>query len=101
MRRFDLEKQRTWKKHIESWQASGISGKQWSKDHKIPSGTFYYWKSKFLPGLKLSKRSFIEIPQEKTTRIEIELQGVKIFVEKDFDKQTLVRCLQALRSCQC
>jgi ethanolamine utilization cobalamin adenosyltransferase len=97
MHKIDLEKRQAWKQRVEDWLTSGISVKKWCENNKIPEGTFYYWKVQFLPKLQLSKNSFIELPKEKTTAIEIEIKGVKIFLKEDFDVQTLSRLLKMLR----
>jgi hypothetical protein len=42
------EKETFWKKHIEEWQRSGLSMKQYSKQYDLKPRTFSTWKNKLL-----------------------------------------------------
>lgn len=36
-----------WQNQIEQWQASGLSGAQFCKQHELDLGQFYYWSNKY------------------------------------------------------
>ena len=86
-----------WKVIVEEWQASGLSSRKWCQEHNIPNSTFHPWKKLFSPIFKPSRSSFLELPEEKKSRIEMELGGIKIYAENGFDENLLVHCLRALK----
>jgi hypothetical protein len=47
----DLEKQELWKKRMEHYQASGLSGTEWCKQQGIPEGQFWYWRRRWKDSL--------------------------------------------------
>lgn len=96
----DLSKNQRWEICISTWKASGKSARQWCKEHSISPSTFQYWQDKFSPK-KLDPAAFVEIPAKQSTGIEIRCQEFEIHVEKEFDLETLSRCLKAVRSCLC
>ena len=95
------EKRHVWKIKIEEWRASGLSARKWCLDRDIPEGTFNYWKKLFALEIKPEKNLFLELTQEKTKGVEIEYQGFKIRLEKDFDNNLLLDCLRVLRRIPC
>lgn len=40
-------KQQYWGKHVESWQASGLSQNAYCQEHDLKPNQFHYWKQKF------------------------------------------------------
>ena len=36
-----------WQNQIEQWQASGLSGARFCKQHELDLGQFYYWSNKY------------------------------------------------------
>ena len=36
-----------WQNQIEQWQASGVSGARFCKEHELDLGQFYYWSNKY------------------------------------------------------
>ncbi|MES2200430.1 MAG: hypothetical protein V4489_09750 [Chlamydiota bacterium] len=90
-------KRQKWKVLVEEWQLSGTSVRKWCREHKISNSAFHYWKARFLPVAKSRQSSFVELHEEKRSRIEMEFGGIKVYVEDDFDENLLVRCLRALK----
>ena len=86
-----------WKAIVEEWRASGLSSRKWCQEHKIPNSTFYHWKKLFSPISKPSRSSFFELTEERRSRIEMELGGVKIYAESNFDENLLLHCLKVLK----
>ena len=37
-----------WQNNIVQWEASGLNGAQFCKQHELDLAQFYYWKSKFV-----------------------------------------------------
>jgi hypothetical protein len=77
---------------IEQWQESGLTKKQFAKEHNIHEKTFLYWYYKYVGKTtssksKVQKASFIELqnnqPTEKNLHMEIVLEnGVTIRIYK-------------------
>jgi transposase-like protein len=89
-----------WESRVAEWKTSGKSMSEWCSDHSIPPSSFSYWKLKF-SSEKLNRNAFVEISEEKPTGIEIRCKGCEIYVEKDFDEQTLSRCLKIIGGFSC
>lgn len=90
-----------WEAAVNEWQASGLSIKKWCKERNISDSTFQYWKERVLSDKAPHRSRFIELPQEKASRIEMECAGVKVYIDDQFDEHTLVKCLQALKKVSC
>lgn len=86
-----------WKIAVEEWQASGLSIREWCQRQDIADSTFHYWKKLFSSVSKPSRPSFFELFEEKKSRIEMELGGIKIYAESGFDENLLVHCLKVLK----
>ena len=41
------EKRRFWERHIQSWQASGLTQTEYQRKHNLSKWQFVYWKKKF------------------------------------------------------
>ena len=97
-----LEKRKYWKSKILQWEKSKRSINSWCKERKIPASTFSYWKDKFFskPTIFINKKSFTEIIENNSEpqAIEIEIKGITIRVNKNFDEETLKKCLVITRS---
>jgi hypothetical protein len=93
-----------WKRKIEECGRSGKSMRAWCLENNIVYPTFLAWRTKFRkmpkPFNQENLNSFIEIPEANnpTNTIEIEWNGAKIRVTKDFDLCFLKQCLQLIRN---
>ena len=97
----NLSKMEHWKLCVTEWMASNKSVRQWCIENSIPQSTFIYWKDK-LSIESLNKESFVEIlEEEKSTGVAIHCKGFEIYISKEFDEQTLSRCLKLIRSSSC
>lgn len=56
-----------WRERIADRTASGISTKEWCKQHRITKGAYYYWHRKIsdLDGNLPTPPLFVEIPAEQ------------------------------------
>ena len=95
------QKRSQWRERFEEWRVSGLSAAAWCRNNNIPYPTFCYWKKRlektcFLP------TQFAEVPPESSEKgLAIEYRGFKIVLLPDFDADTLLRCLEALRATPC
>jgi hypothetical protein len=97
-----------WVKRLEEWKSSGLSTKQWCRDNGIPKPTFYYWRHKLIPSNKppavklhlASQHKFVELldPEPTASGISIECRGLTVQLAKGFHPESLMSCLQILRS---
>lgn len=95
-------KSRDWEQKIQKQKQSGLSVSRWCRENQIPYNTFIYWKRRFVRVAPLERKSFVELAENfSKSGIQLECDGIRVNVEKDFDSSTLARCLQALRSFQC
>jgi nitrate/TMAO reductase-like tetraheme cytochrome c subunit len=95
-------KTRDWKHVLETQKKSGISSHRWCHQNHVPYTTFMYWKRRFTQTATLSRESFTELlaPTSKSG-IQLECNGVRVLLDKDFDSSTLMKCLQTLKRTPC
>ena len=86
-----------WQQMILKQKSSGLSGVRWCECNHVQYNTFCYWKRR-LSKVSLSRTSFIEV-QDKDSPIgvQLECQGIKVLLKKDFDAPTLLRVLTILK----
>ena len=89
------EKREEWKALVSQWQQSGLSARKWSQSQGICYKKFLYWKERY------QYSSFLELKDHKSSRIEIECRGLRVYLDQDFEELTLKRCLQVLRGLEC
>ena len=91
-----------WRGRLDDWAASGLTITQWCRDREIPYRQFVYWRHRLDDAKPPSGNDhFIELSQESCSPIVIEVNGAKFHVSSDFDPQTLLQCLQLVRSIPC
>lgn len=95
-----LSKTEHWKSLVSNWTSSGKSIRKWCLENSIPINTFRYWQNKF-SSQKLEAKAFLEIVEEKRASMVIRCNGFEILIDKEFDEQTLYRCLRMMRSALC
>lgn len=95
-----LSKTEHWKDLINNWASSGKSVRKWCLENSIPMNTFRYWQNKFSLQT-LDEKSFVEIVEEKSIPLVIRCKNFEILVDREFDEEALLRCLQAMRSALC
>jgi hypothetical protein len=97
-----------WKEKVKEWESSNKSTKIWCQENKIPYTTLCGWRNRLKKSdhNKISNKSvgnFIELKDQISSdpRIILEYQGVKIQLNRDFDKIVLKECLHCLRGALC
>ncbi len=94
------EKTAEWKDKIHQQKISGRSILAWCRENQILPRSFYYWRSKLFPKI-IDRSCFTELADNKSSDIMIEYQGAHINLDKDFNSETLKKCLIVLRGIQC
>ena len=97
----DSVKNQEWKSLVEAWQSSGESISRWCQDRNIPDSTFAYWKKKFSKKALPSSTLFKELPEEEPSALQLEYEGAKFFLSKNFDEDVFASCLKILRRVSC
>jgi hypothetical protein len=97
-----------WKEKVKEWESSNKSTKAWCQENKIPYTTLCGWRNRLKKSNhnKVSNKStgnFIELKDQISLNpgIILEYQGVKIQLNRDFDKIVLQECLHCLRGALC
>ena len=99
-----LEKREIWRQHIESWQTSGNSQKEYCRRHELKYSRFVYWKKKYIPTEKSTVSSaivelpfFSRLPEAVGSPLRLVVgPGYRIEVERDFDPITLGQLIHTL-----
>jgi len=99
-KQFSSEKRREWEEKVHKQEASGLSISRWCRENQIPIHMFHYWKNRIFPPT-LDRLSFTELVDHKGTGLAIECRGVRIYLDKNFEPSTLVRCLTVLKALKC
>ena len=91
-----------WKNHVVSWESSGKSAKAWCKENNVAYISFISWKNRLQKKSVTSEKvpTFIELKKSDTecAGIKIQCKNSTLILSKDFDQQTLLRCLRILES---
>jgi hypothetical protein len=91
-----------WKKHIVCWQSSGKSAKAWCEENNVVYVSFITWKNRLYKSSVTSEKTatFIELKKSETecAGIKIQCKNSTLILSKDFDQQTLLRCLRILEN---
>lgn len=88
----------TWKKRMDRQKASGLSARQWCKNHNVAYSTFHLWKSR-LEFKRQSQPRFKELVDPPVEEIILEFFGARLLLRKNFDTETLSRFIGVLKSC--
>jgi hypothetical protein len=102
------KRNQNWKEKVKEWESSNKSINVWCQENKIPYTTLCGWRNR----LKKSEQSkictkseedFIELKDQipSDSGITLEYHGVKIQLNRDFDKIVLKECLHCLRGALC
>lgn len=96
-----------WQELVLQWETAQMTAKDWCLQHKVSYESFIIWRKrlKSIPRDKMSapNASFIELLDDPTTPsgVEIHVHSLRLFLSKDFDSSTLLRCLQVLEKLSC
>jgi transposase len=101
---------------VRAWKASGLSAREFGLRHGIAATTLSWWRWRLAKDgedlsadprrrrLAVRKPGFVEItpspdlslPTQRAAGVRVELGGVSILLESDFDEQALSRVLAVL-----
>ena len=103
---FPEVKRLEWKELVHRQEISdpNVSISQWCREQEIRYKPFLYWKKQFGSPTKrpIDHSAFKELTDSlETTGLSIEYRGVRISLSKNFDAETLTRCLQACGGLSC
>lgn len=97
-----------WRERLETWKGSGKNIAKWCKDNGVPYVRFFYWRDRLSEERSPIDSSkplpqFIELkesPQSLSvdSGVSLSFQETHIHLSKDFDRDTLLRCLQTLKA---
>ena len=99
------QKREYWKRHIDSWQESGLSQSQYCRQHDLKDHLFFYWKKRIIKSetaakfvsLNLGSVFKTGVPKPSCPLRLIIFNGFKIEVDAGFDPQLLKQLIIALR----
>lgn len=102
----NLEKQRFWQVHIRAWGKSGLSQKEYCKQHGLSNHQLGYWKRKFSTSPKRRNNSkFVPVPMtstaflrhdQKDSGLEILMGNISIKLTVSFNPEALARAVSVL-----
>ena len=88
-----------WKNLILEQMSSDMTIPDWCRQNKIAIYNFRYWNKKLF-SKTLDRSAFMEMTdQQAQLGIHLECQGVKIYLEPQFDSLSLQRCLEVIKKC--
>ncbi|MFC1746279.1 hypothetical protein ACFL35_19965 [Candidatus Riflebacteria bacterium] len=100
------ELQKTWTRHLNNWQKSGVSQRQFCQQNKLKFHRFVYWRKK-IPVKNKNRINFVpvetdlSIPEKITFKqhssgIVIFVNDIKIEIEESFNPKTLAGVVKVL-----
>ena len=96
------ENRSKWKEIILKQSQSNLSMVSWCSQNNIAVSTFTYWRNKLSPKPLINRNAFTEIAQgnnDAQSGIRLELQGIKVHLERNFEPSVLQACLEVLKRC--
>ena len=93
------KKHRYWKKHIESWETSGLTQAGYCHSHNLDKFRFQYWKRKLRPS---GAPAFIELTlsgsqtSQANAPLLLKVGNYHVVIERDFDPVTLGQLIGVL-----
>ena len=107
MREIDGDQEQFWRMAIETWQAGGLSVRQFCSQEGLTASAFYVWRKKLAGGSvqddkdKPEPSVFMEVAMPRSNPIAVELlmtSGNTLRIPADVDTATLSAVLSAARS---
>lgn len=102
------QKEAFWRRTLEAWKASGLSGSEFQRQNDLTKNAFVYWKRKLVPGrekaqtlVPVSIRPPRRCPSDPgASFIRLRVGGVyTVDVTSGFDAQTLREVLAVVQDC--
>ena len=102
------QKQAIWRRTLEAWKDSGLSGSEFQRQNNLSKNAFVYWKRKLMPRSEKTQTlvpvSMSRPPRcpslSSTSFIRLHVEGVyTVEVTSGFDAQTLREVLSVVQDC--
>lgn len=95
-----------WTEQIKAWQASGLSGAAFCREHELVYSQFIYWRKQLAdePDEATASGGFValafeeERPDNCGVRVRVR-PDLELVLERGFDETELVRAARALLAC--
>ena len=99
------ERAACWRDHVAGWRRSGLTARDYCRQHGLNRGTLGYWASRLRRG-EAPAPTFLPVEVAATAEdptgdagIVLELEsGLRLRMTRDFDAGTLARVLAVVRS---
>ena len=99
---FSEDQRQRWKEIIHKQKDSGLSIERYCRENNLAAHNFFYWKGKLFPkSHTLTRSTFMELVEEKTTGIIIEYKNIRIHLGQHFNPSTLKKCIEVLKEIKC
>jgi len=89
-----------WLELVQQWKETKMTAIAWCRNQGISYESFIIWKNrlKFNATTSDSKQPFVELVDAAPAHsgIEIHHRSLKLTIERNFDPEALLRCLQIL-----
>ena len=50
-----------WRQHVDCWQESSLSQREYARTHGLAIARFTYWKNKLYPNVPVQKKDFVPV----------------------------------------
>jgi hypothetical protein len=92
-----------WQELVRQWEGSQMTAKAWCLQQEVSYDSFIIWRNLLKSTSNPQKATFVELtePSLVSSGIEIHSKNLRLFLSKNFDTATLLRCLQALEKLSC
>ena len=100
------QKTKYWRKHLNDWQCSGLSQRQYCLKHSLKKYTFLYWRKKFANEGKRLSLIPVTVVEEQSSSPEPISSGLvlrcsdrySVELSVDFDGPSLKRLVEVLEN---
>jgi hypothetical protein len=88
-----------WSKHVAASRASGLTRAEYARREGIAVSALQYWTRKVEgePGTQLVRVARAAAEPVRSSGLLLEVQGVRVLVGPDFDRELLARVIDVLR----
>ena len=98
-----VEKRRQWSSHVEQWQSSGVSQKEYCRRKGLKLSSFYYWKKRLKQNA--SPMALVQVPVKlagcSQGLVLIVGDCYKVEIGDNFQPSTLTRLVKTLGQLSC
>ena len=102
------QKEVFWRRTLEAWKHSGLSGSEFQRQHNLTKNAFVYWKRKLMPRSE-KRQTFVPVSMRRPPRCPTEASSsyirlrvgsvYTVEVTAGFNAQTLREVLAVMQDC--